>query len=92
MTREAHAQERSDAEIFLEARSALDRNPNVPATVRVHVDRGTATLTGHVRLPAERSEAENIVQNVKGIQRLVNDITVARLISAEGLEPPELEP
>ena len=43
---------RSDPEIFLDARTALDERPSVPAGVRVHVDHGTVTLTGSVQLAA----------------------------------------
>ena len=81
--------QRTDAEIFAEARSALDRCANVPATVRIHVDKGSAILTGTVRLPSERSEAESAVRQVKGIRRLMNDITVSQVVSAEGFEPPD---
>ena len=80
---------RTDAEIFASARSALDKHPAVPATVRVHVENGIATLTGTVRLPPERAEADAVVRQVDGVQRVVNDITVARPVSAEGFEPPE---
>jgi osmotically-inducible protein OsmY len=83
--------QRTDADIFVEARGALDRCANVPATVRVHVDNGCATLTGSVRLPSERSEAEDAVRRVKGIHRFVNHITVSQVVSAEGFEPPEEE-
>ena len=40
---------RSDADIFSDARRALDARPSVPQDVRVHVDQGTVTLTGSVR-------------------------------------------
>lgn len=80
---------RTDADIFAEARSALDRRPDVPATVRVHVDKGIATLTGNVRLPAERLAAEDAVRRVPAVQRLINDITVDQPVSPEGFEAPE---
>jgi osmotically-inducible protein OsmY len=66
----------------------LELRPNVPGTVRVHVDRGIATLTGSVRLPSERVEAEEAVRHVDGVRRVVNSITVAQRVSAEGFEPP----
>jgi osmotically-inducible protein OsmY len=80
---------RQDAEIFGEARRALDARLSVPAIVRVHVEHGTATLTGSVRLPAERMEAEGTVRAVPGVHRLINEILVARRASAAGLEPPD---
>jgi osmotically-inducible protein OsmY len=79
---------RTDADIFTAARNALDQRPTIPATVRVYVDRGIATLTGSVRLPSERADAEEAIRHVDGIQRVVNSITVAQPVSAEGFEPP----
>jgi osmotically-inducible protein OsmY len=79
---------RTDADIFTAATKALDLRLNVPATVRVHVDRGIVTLTGSVRLPSERAEAEEAVRHVDGVRSVVNDITVAQRVSAEGFEPP----
>jgi len=80
---------RTDADIFTEARNALDRHPGVPGTVRVHLNQGVATLTGSVRWPAERAEAEEAVRQVSGVQRIVNNITVARVTSPEGFEAPD---
>ena len=42
---------RSDAEIFGDARKALDERPTVPQGVDAHVVRGVVTLTGSVRHP-----------------------------------------
>lgn len=80
---------RTDAELFAEAREALDRRPTIPETVRVHVDRGIATLTGTVRVMSECAEAEDVVRQVSGIERVVNDISVAQRPSDEGFEPPD---
>lgn len=80
---------RSDAEIFVDARRALDRRPSIPATVRVHIEHGIATLTGTVRLPAERAEAEAAVRDVAGIRRIVNEIAVSVPARPEGYEPPD---
>lgn len=84
-----HINHRPDAEIFAEARHALDERPAVPASVRIHVDEGVMTLTGSVRLSSERSEAQDTVRSVPGVRRLVNEIVVARIPSAEGFEPPD---
>jgi osmotically-inducible protein OsmY len=70
---------RSDAEIFAAARRALDQRPTVPPGVHVHVDRGAVTLTGTVRHPFERADAEDAVRRVKGIRHLVNDILVTQV-------------
>ena len=80
---------RTDAEIFAAARSALDRRPGVPQGVHVHVDDGSVTLTGSVRWPYERADAETAVRSVEGIRTLRNDIVVSQMPSPEGFEPPE---
>ena len=80
---------RSDTEIFAEARKTLDERPSIPATVRVHIADGVAWLTGMARRAAERAEAENVVRQVRGVESVVNKITVAELPNAEGFEPPE---
>ena len=79
---------RSDAEIFVEARHALDQRPTIPATVRVHIDHGHATLTGSVHLASERSEAEDVVRHIAGVRNVRNDIVVAQPPSAAGFEAP----
>jgi len=80
--------QRTDAEIFAEARRALDRNPRVPEGVHVHVGNGVATLTGDVRWPHERQEAEQAVASVAGVTGVVNRIVVWNLVHPEGWEPP----
>jgi osmotically-inducible protein OsmY len=80
---------RLDPDIFAAARKALDDDPRVPQDVRVHVDRGTVTLTGTVRWQHEKSEAEHIARHIDGVQRIVNNITVANVANPEGLEAPE---
>jgi osmotically-inducible protein OsmY len=79
---------RPDAEVFAAVRHALDENPAVPASVRVHVKEGVVTLTGSMRMPAERAAAEATVRDVEGVRGIVNDIFVLN-VSAEGFEPPE---
>jgi osmotically-inducible protein OsmY len=49
--------QRSDAEIFADARLTPDRNHRVPEGVHVHVENGIVTLTGTVRWPFEKAEA-----------------------------------
>ena len=79
---------RSDTDIFSAARKALDDHPTVPQ-VRVHVDRGTVTLTGSVRWPQHKAEAEAVVRRVDGVQGIVNRILVAQAVDPEGFEAPE---
>ena len=79
----------SDAEIFSAARQALDERLDVSSSVRVHVDHGTVTLTGGVRWPTERREAEDVVRRLSGVARIVNHITVAQAVNPKGFEAPE---
>ena len=80
------ATHRNDAEIFADARFALDNQSNVPATAHVHVDNGTVTLTGTVRRPGERRTAEQVVRHVEGVRRVINLLQVAEMPGAEGFE------
>ena len=80
---------RTDTEIFAEARRTLDQRPSIPATVHVHVQEGVAWLTGMARRASERTEAEDVVRHVPGVDSVVNKITVADVPNAEGFEPPE---
>jgi osmotically-inducible protein OsmY len=80
---------RSDTEIFVDARKALDHCLSIPQGVRVHVDHGTVTLTGSVRLVHEKGEAEDVVRRIEGVQRLLNHISVAQEPDPEGFERPE---
>jgi len=81
-------QPRADAEIFADARRALDRHPDVPEGVHVHVLNGVVTLTGDVRLPRQRQEAEHIVASIAGVTRVVNRIVVWTPVNPQGWEPP----
>ena len=82
---------RSDSELFVDARHALDCSPRVPAGVHVHVDHGIVTLTGTVRSSAERDEAEDVLRRVGGIQRLVNAIAISQIPDPAGFGPPRRE-
>ena len=79
---------RSDPDIFSAARKVLDDHPTVPQ-VRVHVDRGTVTLTGSVRWPQEKAEAEAVVRRVDGVLGIVNKIMVEKAVDPEGFEASE---
>ena len=80
---------RTDTDIFAEARKALDERPSIPATVHVHVDSGVAWLTGMARRASERIEAEGVVRQIRGVERIVNKITVAEVPDPDGPEPSE---
>jgi osmotically-inducible protein OsmY len=89
MTMPTKRTQRSDAEIFAAVRKALDQRPTVPQGVHVHVDRGTVKLTGSVRQPFERADAEEAVRAVEGIRSLVNDIVVTQAPNPAGFDAPE---
>jgi osmotically-inducible protein OsmY len=80
---------RNDAEIFADARLALDDQPAIPGTVRVHVNDGVATLTGTVRHQAERTAAQQTVQAVDGVREVVDLITVWDVRDSDGFDAPE---
>jgi osmotically-inducible protein OsmY len=42
--------------------------------MQIHVNNGTATLTGNVSSRAERLLAEKIAQSVEGIRKVVNNL------------------
>jgi osmotically-inducible protein OsmY len=81
--------ERNDGDVFGAARVALDRRLDIPSTVHVHVRNGVATLTGTVHLPSDQLLASETVRRVKGVRRVVNQMTLANPINAKGLEPPD---
>src|SRR4026209_2358557 len=56
MTPTSNATDRSNAEIFVAARHALDERPAVPGTVRLYVDDALVILTGTVRRLFEAPE------------------------------------
>jgi osmotically-inducible protein OsmY len=83
------ATSRLDSDIFAAARKALDDDPRIPQDVRVHVDRGTVTLTGTVRWPHEKSDAEALARQIVGVRGVVNHIAVAQMMNPDAFEVPE---
>ena len=65
-----------DLEIATRAQRALARHADIPSTVCVHVGAGVAWLTGTAEGRAARVEAEQVVQRVTGVWRVVNQIVV----------------
>ena len=80
---------RLDSDVFAAARKALDDDPRIPQDVRVHVDRGTVTLTGTVRSPHEKSDAEAVVRQIVGVLGVVNRIGVAQMMNPDSFEVPD---
>lgn len=55
----------------------LDFDPSIDsANIGVAVSDGVVTLTGHVRSYAEKVAAERVVQRVKGVRGLAQEIEV----------------
>jgi osmotically-inducible protein OsmY len=77
----------TDAQILADAREALESRRTVPGGVHVHVERGVVTLTGRVYRAFERTEAEDAVGHVDGVQHVVNDLAVEA--PAAGFETPD---
>jgi osmotically-inducible protein OsmY len=50
---------------------------------------GIAPLTGSVRWPRERSDAETVVRAIDGVARVVKYVTVANAANPAGFEMPE---
>jgi osmotically-inducible protein OsmY len=80
---------RTDPDIFIDSKAALDRLPTAPGAVHVHVLGGRVTLTGGVHWPVERTEAEDAVRHIEGVRQIVNNIVVFQTVSKEGFEPPD---
>lgn len=67
----------ADREIALHVRQALDAHAELPpGTASVHVRSGLVTLQGHVRTAEERSVAEHVATNCRGVTQVVNALTV----------------
>jgi hyperosmotically inducible protein len=47
------------------------------------VDGGTVTLLGQVTRPTLKSDAENVVKNVEGVERVINEIRVLPVSSTD---------
>lgn len=68
-----------DDELEKRVAHVLVWNALVPANaIRVTVDRGRITLTGHVELEYQRSAAETAVRPMCGVLALTNNITIGR--------------
>lgn len=66
-----------DVKVKIEA--ALQRRAHLDArAISVEVDKGTVTLAGTVDSLAERVTVENAVWNAPGVQKVVDNLIVAR--------------
>jgi len=67
----------ADRDIALHVRHALDAHAELPpGTAEVHVRLGVVTLAGHVRTAEERSVAEQVASHCRGVNQVVNGLTV----------------
>lgn len=80
------ALERTDADIALAARRALDWSVLVPdGRVQVLVEKGWLTLTGEVTWAYEREAAERAVRDLIGVVHVDNLIAVKPSVRTEGV-------
>jgi osmotically-inducible protein OsmY len=67
----------ADRAVALHVRHALDAHAELPpGTASVHVRSGVVTLQGHVRTAEERSVAELVASHCRGVNSVVNELTV----------------
>jgi osmotically-inducible protein OsmY len=67
---------RTDVELRGAVLQALMLDSVVPSTIDATAADGAVTLTGKVRYPHERDEAETVVANVEGVRSLEDEIEV----------------
>src|SRR5262245_15318798 len=75
----------TDATVTTSVKNKLAADPTTSAA-RINVDtsNGVVTLSGAVPTTAEKAEAERIARNTQGVTKVVNNITVERVDSANG--------
>lgn len=67
---------RSDAAIAVDVRQEL-ADAQLPGSIEVMVTNGTATLSGTVPDAQTRSRAQDVADNVRGVDRVVNNLRTA---------------
>lgn len=67
----------SDLSLFTQARSALSSDAELLKAVIIEIKEGNATLTGSVLSAAKKAKAGQLVQSVKGIKSVKNNLRVA---------------
>jgi osmotically-inducible protein OsmY len=73
---------RSDEDIERIAMNHLEWNYSVPDTVKVQVTDGCITLKGTTEWQYQKEEVERALRPLKGVKRVINDITVTPRLSA----------
>jgi len=67
---------RTDEDIARTAATGLEWNCSVPDTVKVQVTDGALTLVGSTEWQYQKEEAERAVRSLRGVKRVVNEISV----------------
>jgi VCBS repeat-containing protein len=73
---------RTDEDIAGTALNHLEWNYSVPNTVKVQVTGGCVTLKGTTEWQYQKEDAERAVRPLKGVKRVLNEITVTPKVSA----------
>jgi osmotically-inducible protein OsmY len=68
---------RTDADIAADAAGMLRLHSEIPDTVQAMVHQGHLRLTGTVAWYYQYAEAERIVQHVRGVREVINDVRIA---------------
>jgi hyperosmotically inducible periplasmic protein len=85
--------ERTDTTIATEIRARYYGEDAIRGRlVEVRVQDGTVTLAGHVDSDAARQRAEQIAQNIEGVQRVDNQLRVDAQQVTGGMPPPAGQP
>ncbi len=66
-----------DFALFTEARAAISSDQELLNTVIIEIKEGNVTLTGSVSSAAQKTKAGQLVQSVKGIKSVKNNLRVA---------------
>ncbi len=67
---------KTDEEIANAALAAMDWNYQVPAGIKVSVDRGWVTLRGETTWAFQRTAAANVVKPLMGVRGVTNEVTI----------------
>ena len=66
-----------DMFLFAQVRGALSSDTELLNAVIIEIKEGNATLTGNVSTEAQKKKAEQLIQSVKGIKSVKNNLRVA---------------
>lgn len=67
----------SDMFLFAQVRGALSSDTELINAVIVEIKEGNATLTGSVSSQAQKTKAGQLIQNIKGIKSVKNNLRVS---------------